>query len=117
MGQNNDNNREALTRLGVDPSTVVVEITVDEAILATYVGEYSAQGAVLTVSMGDDGLELSVPGQSSPMIPRSDTEFIAFEGIVTVTFEVDDTGAVTGMKGSQGGQEMHFERVESGGGG
>lgn len=97
----------------VEPVPEVSDITVPEAVLASYVGKYeSPVVGTLVVAEGVDGaITGKLGGQPAfPLKPESATVFLVQGVSAKVIFSVED-GAVTQLTIEQGGQSIDLRRV------
>ena len=113
----NPNNQNAITflkELGDDVSDLVKEVKVDDAILATYVGEYELQpGFTLTVTKEGNQLMTQATGQPTVAIyPKSETEFYFKVVDAQIVFNKNDAGEIDSLTLFQGGQEMIGKRID-----
>jgi hypothetical protein len=95
-----------------DPPARTV-ITVDQAVLKTYAGEYElAPGFVLTVTVEGDRIMTQATGQSKVEIfPSSPTEFFLKVVDAQLTFVKDASGAVTHLVLHQGGRDIQGKKM------
>jgi len=91
-----------------EPPAERTEVEVPEDILETYVGNYQlAVDFVLTITVEDGTIWAQATGQPNVQIyPESETEFFYKVVDAQITFEVDDSGNVTGLVLHQGGADM-----------
>ncbi len=89
-------------------------IQVDKAILEQYVGEYQiAPGVEIAVQLEDDGLVAVPPGQPKMQIfAETETVFFMKEAPVSITFEKNASGSVSGILIDQGGEKMPAKKVK-----
>jgi CubicO group peptidase (beta-lactamase class C family) len=111
LHQNGDHKARRLTEY--KPPTHV-EVRVDPAILAQYVGKYQlAPGALFDVILDDGQLKVQLSGQARfPVYPESETTFFYKVVEAQITFEKDESGKVTGLMLRQGGFEQRANKVE-----
>lgn len=90
------------------------EVQLTPALLDRYVGTYEAPGIGELVLMREGTTLWAQPtGQSRLQLwPTSETEFFLKEVPVTMTFEQDASGNVTGLVIDQGGQQIKATRVK-----
>ena len=94
-------------------------ISVNEELLASYVGSYRT-GRVLTVKiLVEDGRLyaeklFAIPGgmQRVELFPESEVKFFAITTRASVTFQMDDTGRVTGLELVQNNRKRLAPRIE-----
>ncbi|HEU0299626.1 MAG TPA: serine hydrolase [Longimicrobium sp.] len=88
-------------------------VTVPVEVLDRYVGAYEfAPDFVLTVRRDGTGLHAMVTGQPEvPMTPESETRFFVREANATLAFQVDSSGAVTGVVLYQAGREIPARKI------
>lgn len=114
LNPGNANGRQMLARLGVDTTTLVTEVDVDEATLETYVGEYQlAPGFILTVTR--DGSQLIAQATGQPAIPvfaKSEREFYWKVVDAQLRFNTDEEGNVVSATLFQAGMEIVGKKVE-----
>lgn len=87
----------------------------DRATLESCTGEYQvAPGVMVSIQLDDDGRLMAIaPGQ--PMLElhaESETVFFMKEAPVTVTFDKDASGKVTGITIDQAGQKMSAQKMK-----
>lgn len=88
-------------------------VVVAAALLRRFVGEYEiAPGFTLTVTLDGEQLMLEPTGQPRlPLFPESETAFFLRSVDARLVFEVDETGAATGLVLHQAGREMPGRRL------
>ena len=93
---------------------VRTSIDLDEATLASYVGQYAlAPAFILTVSKEGDQLSAQATGQSAlPIYPESATSFFYKLVDAQLVFQTDENGNVVSVTLFQGGQEVVGKRLE-----
>jgi D-alanyl-D-alanine-carboxypeptidase/D-alanyl-D-alanine-endopeptidase len=104
---------EILKKLGVDTESLVKEVTVEDAILESYVGNYELPRFVLIVTKDGKQMKVQPTGLNQVEIyPRSENVFYikAFEA--QITFNLNDDGKVESMTLLQGGQESTGLKLE-----
>jgi len=108
LNPGNTNGIEMLEKLGVDTESLVKEVTVDDAILESYVGNYElAPGFVLTVAKYDSQLKAQATGQGeNPIFPKSQNVFYLKVVEAQLTFNINEAGEVESVTLLQGGQEI-----------
>jgi hypothetical protein len=96
------------------PGTPRPSVSVDEAILKTYVGEYEFSARVSGVVTLESGmLYLALTGQTKVAIrAESETRFFAESGGVQLTFTKDGSGVVNGVTLQQGGRDIPGRKVK-----
>jgi serine-type D-Ala-D-Ala carboxypeptidase/endopeptidase len=89
-------------------------VTVDEAVLQSYIGEYElGPGFTLTVAVDAGKLEIKATGQAAfEYLPLSPTEFIHRVADVRVTFVKGAAGAVTGLTLYQDGFDREAKKIK-----
>jgi hypothetical protein len=89
-----------------------VQLTAE--LLDRYVGTYQAPGlGELVLTREGTTLWAQPTGQSRVQVwPTSETEFYLKEAPVTITFELDSGGNVTGLVIDQGGQQVKAAKVQ-----
>jgi len=99
---------EKLKELGVDTSNLITEITIDETVLATYVGKYElAPNFALTVSRDGSQLKVQATNQPEfPVFPKSENEFYYKVVDAQLTFNKNDEGAIESLTLNQNGMEI-----------
>jgi CubicO group peptidase (beta-lactamase class C family) len=97
----------------VKPPVERTAVTVAPAVLARYPGVYQLQpDFTLTVTVRGDTLWVEPTGQpNGPVQAESDTVFFVKGADITVTFEIDGTGKVTGLTLRQGGATIPALRI------
>ncbi|MDX2415159.1 MAG: DUF3471 domain-containing protein, partial [Bacteroidales bacterium] len=75
------------------------DVTVEDAILETYVGKYElSPGFILTISKPDSLLKLQIPEQGEGNIfPKSQNEFYIKTSVLELTFNINEAGEVESM--------------------
>ncbi|MBU8892153.1 MAG: serine hydrolase [Bacteroidales bacterium] len=98
---------EILKKLGVKTESLIQEVTVDEAILETYVGNYElAAGFAIAVSKDGKQMKIQVTGQDPYGIyPKSENVFYTKAFPAQITFNKNEDGQVESLTLSQGGRE------------
>jgi len=95
--------------------TTTEEITVDQGILQTYVGDYELQpGFIITVTAENSDLSVQATGQ--PMIgtkPVSNTKFRLVGVDAEIEFLSKDDGGINALKLNQNGRVMEAPRMAS----
>jgi CubicO group peptidase (beta-lactamase class C family) len=110
-----ENRAEKSTGFKTDqPLPEYKEITVDPAILETYVGEYELQpGFTITVTLEDDHLMTQATGQEKfEVFPESETKFFLKVVDAQIEFLKNDAGEVEALMLYQGGAEMRAKRLD-----
>lgn len=89
-------------------------VTVGEAILRSYVGEYQFSAALSVVVTLESGAMYAQPtGQSKVALrAESETKFFVDNSGIQFTFTKDASGAVTGMTLHQGGRDVPGRKVK-----
>jgi len=89
------------------------EVQLTAALLESYVGNFQAPGVGdLAVTREGNTLWLQPAGQGRmELLPTSETEFFLKEAPVTIRFERDDSGNVTGLVIAGGGQQVTAAKV------
>ncbi len=91
------------------------DVTVEDAILETYVGKYEvSSGFIFTVIKNDGQLILQVPEQGDiPIHPRSQIDFFINGSVYEFTFNTNDAGEIESMTmHPDGGDDVICKRVE-----
>lgn len=90
-----------------EPPAERSEVDVSTEILDTYVGTYPlAPNFIITITVEDGTIWAQATGQANFQIfPESDTEFFYKVVDAQITFEVEDSGNVTGLVLHQGGAD------------
>ena len=103
-----------LKKLGVDTVSLTKEVTVEDAILESYVGKYElAPGFVLTVAKYENQLKAQATGQGeNPIFPKSQNVFYYKVVEAQLTFNINEAGDVQSVTLLQGGQEIIGSRLE-----
>ena len=91
-----------------EPPIERAEVTVPAETLETYVGDYQlATDFILTITVNDGTIWAQATGQPNIQIyPESETEFFYTVVDAQITFEVEDSGDVSGLVLHQGGANM-----------
>ncbi len=91
-----------------------VEVTVDAAILASYVGKYElAPGVLFDVQLQDNRLAVKLSEQPRfPVFAESPTRFFYKVVEAQISFVVDASGTVSGLILHQGGRDQPAKKIE-----
>ena len=90
--------KQALTDLGEDYSDLILDVTVETAVLAKYVGSYDVQQAdTIDIMLVGDSLFREYGGTRYELLPRSDTEFYIAEDDIQYAFNFDSDDEVLGF--------------------
>ncbi|HEX2081359.1 MAG TPA: serine hydrolase [Longimicrobium sp.] len=94
-------------------AALTATVTVPVEVLDRYVGAYEFEpDFVLTVRRDGTVLRGQIPGQPEvEMMPEGETRFFVREGNATLVFQVDASGAVTGVVLHQGGREIPARKI------
>ena len=93
--------------LPTDRQTVELE----KAVLETFVGAYEIAGMEARVTFEEDSLHIQIPGQPKLKLhAESETNFFIIEAPVSLEFQKDESGQVTGVIIDQGGQKMEAKK-------
>ncbi|WP_462252473.1 serine hydrolase [Ekhidna sp.] len=97
-----------LSELGVDPKSLVKEVTVDEEILDTYLGKYElVPGFIITITREESQLNAQATGQPMfAVFPKSENVFYFKVVEAQLTFNKGDDGSIESLTLLQGGREM-----------
>lgn len=114
MNPENQNGIDMLKKLGVEVDAIVKEVTVPDAVLASYVGSYELKpGFVLTITKTGSQLNAQATGQSAyDILPKSETEFYVNAISAQIVFNVNGAGAVESLTLFQRGKEIVGKRME-----
>ncbi len=114
LNPGNTNAIEMLKKLGVDIESLTKEVTVEDAILESYVGKYElAPGFVITVYKDANQLKAQATGQGQfEIYPKSENVFYLKVIVAQVTFNKNENGKVESLTLSQGGQETTGLKLE-----
>jgi len=89
-----------------------VAAEVDPALYDRYIGEYQLGPATITVTKEGSSLFVQSTGQPAfEIFPKSETEFFLKVVKATITFEMDETGKVTGLTLDQGGIKQTAKKM------
>lgn len=91
------------------------DVTVEDAILETYVGKYEVSpGFLFTVIKNDNQLILQIPEQGDvPIFPRSQNEFYINRSVYEFTFNINEAGKVESMTmHPDGGDDVICKKIE-----
>lgn len=90
------------------------EITLDDKVLAQYIGEYELEpGFTLVVTQQGNQLYTQATGQSSfPVFPESETKFFLKVVDAQLEFIKDDSGKITKAILYQGGAKMDAKKIK-----
>ncbi|WP_026450339.1 serine hydrolase [Aequorivita capsosiphonis] len=110
----NQNGIDMLKKLGVETEGIVKDVTVPDAILESYVGEYELKpGFVLNVTKEGDQLKAQATGQPAfDIFPKSETEFYLKVVTAQIVFNKNEAGKVESLTLFQGGQELLGKRIQ-----
>ena len=94
--------------------SLVKEVTVEAAILESYVGSYElVPGFVITVTKDGNQLKAQATGQSQfEIYPKSENVFYLKVVVAEITFNKNENGQVESLTLSQGGQETIGSKLE-----
>lgn len=97
-----------LSELGVDPKSLVKDVTVDESILDTYLGKYElVPGFIITITREESQLNAQATGQPMfPIFPKSENVFYFKVVEAQLTFNKGEDGAIESVTLLQAGREM-----------
>jgi len=98
-----------------DVPVVRVEAKIDPKILDKYVGEYELRPKVaIQITKEDEKLRAKFPNQNSRLImtPESETKFFTKAAELTIAFEKDDKGKVTGIVVHDVGRDQRWKKVK-----
>ncbi|MEH6765394.1 MAG: serine hydrolase [Aequorivita antarctica] len=114
MNPKNQNGIDMLKKLGVEVDAIVKDVTVPDAVLASYEGSYELKpGFVLTVTKTGSQLNAQATGQSAyDIFPKSETEFYVNAISAQIVFNVNGAGAVESLTLFQRGKEIVGKRME-----
>ena len=90
------------------------EVKVEIGILKNYVGQYElGPGLILDIELEGSQLSAQLTGQSRfPVFPKSETEFFYKVVEAQLTFDLNDSEAVTGLTLLQGGRKMPAKKLD-----
>ncbi len=108
LNPGNENIKQKLKELGVDESTLDMEVVVDLEVLQSYVGEYNLTPEfVVTISLDGTQLQAQATGQPQfPIFPSSENRFYWKIVDAQVTFNRDESGEVGSLTLHQAGQNV-----------
>jgi len=91
----------------VDTDNFFIEITIDDKVLQSYVGNYElSPGFVITVSKDGNQIKAKATGQEEyEFYPKSESIFYAKEVDIQISFNLDKDGQVMSLTLLAGGQE------------
>lgn len=97
-----------LKELGVDTESLTKDITIEDEILESYVGQYQlSPGFIITVTKEGKQMKAQATGQSQfEIYPKSQNEFYVKIVEAEVIFNVNENGEVSSLTLLQNGQEM-----------
>lgn len=103
----NTNAVEMLKKLGVDMEGFIKEVTIEDAILESYVGKYElVPGFVITITKDGKQMSAQATGQSAfGIYPKSATSFYLKVVNAQIVFNKNEDGNVESLTLFQGGQE------------
>lgn len=104
---------EQLKKLGVDLSDVIKEVVLDDATLASYVGQYKlAPEFIITIRKDGDQLTAQATGQpESAIFPKGNDVFYLKVVVADLVFSRNDQGEVDKVTLHQGGREMPGDKM------
>ncbi|SDB50130.1 CubicO group peptidase, beta-lactamase class C family [Flavobacteriaceae bacterium MAR_2010_188] len=113
LNPGNSNGIEMLKKLGVATESLTKEVSVEDAVLESYVGNYElAPGFVLTVTKYDNQLKAQATGQEeNPIFPKSQNVFYLKVVEAQLTFNKNEAGEVESVTLLQGGQEIKGKKL------
>ncbi len=91
------------------------EVEVETEVLERYAGHYKFEkdGVVVSVFRKDDRIITEFPGQAPlAFFPESETKYFMKEAPITITFDIDETGAVSGLVLTQGGRDSKAVKID-----
>jgi hypothetical protein len=90
------------------------EVVLDPSVYTPYVGEYElAPGVKASFTIKDGEFYVTVPGQPSYKLhAESETSFFLKEAPISIVFQKDAAGKVTGILLNQAGNEMPGKKVK-----
>ena len=90
------------------------EIAVDVKILEKYVGEYKiGTNIIIAVTLENGKLMAQLGGQTKfALLPETETQFFSRDVNLTITFNKDSKGEVTGFNLKQGGSDNPAQKVK-----
>ncbi len=90
------------------------EVKIDVSALEKYIGEYEAGPlGKVTVRVDDGNLKLKPASQGEQvLVPQSDHVFLVAAVNAKITFDLDETGAVTGFTLNQGGRDLKASKIK-----
>lgn len=110
----NQNGIAMLKKMGVETEGMIKEVTVPDAVLQSYVGDYElAPGFVLTITKDGSQLNAQATGQSANEIyPKSETEFYLKVVAAQIIFNKNEAGKVESLTLLQGGREIIGKKIK-----
>jgi CubicO group peptidase (beta-lactamase class C family) len=113
LNPGNQNGIDMLKKLGVETEGIVKDVTVPDAVLETYVGNYELKpGFVLTVTKEGSQLKAQATGQRDfEIFPKTETEFYVKVVTAQITFNKNSAGVVESLTLFQGGQEIVGKKI------
>ena len=110
----NDNAKNALLQLGVDPSKLITDVDVSIEMLETYVGKYElAPGFIITITRKEQQLLLQATGQPQFELFASDYNKFYLKVVeARITFHANDKGKIDSLTLHQNGQDMPARKTE-----
>lgn len=113
LNPGNQNGIDMLKKLGVETEGIVKDVTVPDAVLETYVGNYELKpGFVLTVTKEGSQLKAQATGQRDfEIFPKTETEFYVKVVAAQITFNKNSAGVVESLTLFQGGQEIVGKKI------
>lgn len=108
LNPSNDNGFDMLERLGYDTTKLVDKVSIPDAVLAKYVGEYELMPElIISITKEGSQLKAKATGQGQlDIFPRSETEFYIKGMPIKILFNVNQKGETESLTLFQGGREM-----------
>jgi GTP:adenosylcobinamide-phosphate guanylyltransferase len=103
-----------LKELGVDTESLIKDISIEDEILESYVGQYQLSPSfIITITKEGKQMKAQATGQSKfEIYPKSQNEFYIKIVEAEVIFNVNENGEVESLTLLQNGQEMKGVKIE-----
>lgn len=112
LNPGNSNGITVLKKLGVNTENLMKEVTVDDAILRSYAGNYKeASGVTMAVTKDGKQMKIKLTDQEEIKIfPLYENVFYLKVVLAKITFNKNQDGRVESLTLSQNGQEIIYKR-------
>ena len=114
LNPGNQNAIDILKKMGDDVSDLVKEVTIDDAILSSYVGSFELMPEFI-ITITKDGKQMNAQATGQPKLkiyPRSENVFYLKEVEAQLTFHKNDKNEVESVTLNQNGREMTGKKIK-----